>query len=141
MIVHDNSVGLFRISVAENEKACFPPGLYEKRILVLIEQYTTLRDGYLMLTDKEATKNAEYSEIRKQLNESYDALVKGYGILNSATNRQRILKMKLLDLLLASLERKEGDQFFKADILTSPYSKARDFSYRQSNRGFGEKPE
>ena len=72
-----------------------------------------------MLADKESSENIEYPELRKQLNESYDALVKGYGILNSTTNRQRILKDEAFGfIVLASLERKEGDQYFKADILT-----------------------
>ena len=50
----------FRISLLKNEKPVFLPGLYEKKDIGFYEQYTTLRDGYLMLTDKEATKNAEY---------------------------------------------------------------------------------
>ena len=72
-----------------------------------------------MLADKEATEKVEYPDIRKQLKESYDALVKGYGILNTSTNRQRILKDEAFGfLILASLERKDGEQYLKADILT-----------------------
>ena len=72
-----------------------------------------------MLADKEATEKVEYSDVRKQLNESYDALVKGYGILNTSTNRQRILKDEAFGfLILASLERKDAEQYLKADILT-----------------------
>ena len=64
-------------------------------------------------------ENIEHSGLRNQLNESYDALIKGYGILNSSINRQRILKDEAFGfLILASLERKEGEQFLKADILT-----------------------
>ena len=45
-------------------------------------------------------------------------MVKGYGILNSSTNKQRILKDETFGfIVLASLERKEDDQYFKADIL------------------------
>ncbi|HEY8661269.1 MAG TPA: DNA methylase, partial [Hanamia sp.] len=51
--------------------------------------------------------------------ESYNALVKGYGILNSPNNRQKILKDEAFGfIVLASLERKDGNQYFKADILT-----------------------
>ena len=130
LIVHDNRVGFISYIAAENEKPVFLSGLYEKKDIGFYEQYTTLRDGYLMLTDKEATENTEYPEIRKQLNESYDALVKGYGILNSATNRQRILKDEAFGfVVLASLERKEGDQFFKADILTQSLIQKQDIFY------------
>ena len=119
LIVHDNMVGFVSYIATENDKPVFLPGLYGNKDVGFYEQYTTLRDGYLMLADKEAAGNTEYPEIRKQLNESYDALVKGYGILNSATNRQRILKDEAFGfIVLASLERKEGDQFFKADILS-----------------------
>ena len=72
-----------------------------------------------MLADKESKENIEYPALRKQLNESYNALVKGYGILNSPNNRQKILKDEAFGfIVLASLERKDGDQYFKADILT-----------------------
>jgi N12 class adenine-specific DNA methylase len=46
-------------------------------------------------------------------------LIKGYGLLNSSVNRQRILKDEAFSLMmLSSLERKEGEQFVKADVLT-----------------------
>ncbi|MEI4573137.1 hypothetical protein, partial [Klebsiella pneumoniae] len=49
----------------------------------------------------------------------YEALIKGYGLLNSAANRQRILKDEAFGLtMLSSIERKEGEQFIKSDILT-----------------------
>lgn len=119
MIVHNNRVGFVSYIAGENDKPVFLPSLYEKKDTGFYEQYTSVRDEYLLLADKEANENIEYPELRKQLNESYDALVKGYGILNSSTNKQRILKDEAFGfIILASLERKEGDQYFKADILT-----------------------
>jgi N12 class adenine-specific DNA methylase len=119
LIVHDNRVGFVSYMAGENNKPAFLPSLYEKKDIGFYEQYSAVRDEYLLLADKESSENIEYPELRKQLNESYDALVKGYGILNSSINKQRILKDEAFGfIVLASLERKDGDQYFKADILT-----------------------
>ncbi len=118
LVVHNNKVGFVSYINSENDKPVFLPALYEKKDLGFYRQYTTLRDGYLLLADKETSENIEYPQLRKELNDSYDALVKGYGILNSTINRQRILKDETFGyILLASLERKDGEQYFKADIL------------------------
>ncbi len=119
LVIHDNRIGFVSYITSENEKPVFLPSLYEKKDIGFYQQYTTVRDEYLMLADKEASENIEYPELRKQLNESYDTLIEGYGILNSTTNRQRILKDEAFGfVVMASLERKEGEQYFKADILT-----------------------
>jgi len=119
LVVHNGRVGFVSYIAGENNKSVFLPSLYEKKDAGFYQQYTAVRDEYLMLADKEATEKIEYPEIRKQLNESYDALVKGYGILNTSINRQRILKDEAFGfLILASLERKDGEQYLKADILT-----------------------
>lgn len=121
LVVHNGRVGFVSYIAGENDKPVFLPSLYEKKDAGFYQQYTAVRDEYLMLADKEATEKVEYPDIRKQLNESYDALVKGYGILNTSTNRQRILKDEAFGfLILASLERKDGEQYLKADILTQP---------------------
>ncbi|MBN8718386.1 MAG: DEAD/DEAH box helicase family protein [Sediminibacterium magnilacihabitans] len=119
LIVRYNRVGFVSYISGQNDKPVFLPSLYERKDVGFYQQYTAVRDEYLLLTDKESNENIEYPQLRKQLNESYDALVKGYGILNSITNRQRILKDEAFGfMVLASLERKEGDQYIKADILT-----------------------
>ena len=119
LIVHDNRVGFVSYLSGENYKPVFLPSLYEKKDVGFYQQYTAVRDEYLLLADKESNENIEYPELRNKLNESYDALVKGYGILNSSINKQRILKDEAFGfIVLASLERKDGDQYFKADILS-----------------------
>ena len=119
LIVHNSRVGFVSYTVSESESPLFIPSLYDKKDLAFYQQYTAIRDTYLLLADKEETEKVEYPGLRNQLNESYDALVAGFGILNSTTNRQRILKDEAFGLIvLASLERKEGDQYFKSDILT-----------------------
>ncbi len=118
LIVHNNRVGFVSFIAGENGKPVFLPSLYERKDVGFYQQYTSVRDGYLLLADKESNEKIESPELRKQLNDSYDALVKGYGLLNSTTNKQRILKDEAFGfIVLASLERKDGDQYFKADIL------------------------
>jgi len=119
LLVHNGRVGFVSFITGENDKPVFLPSLYEKKDVGFYQQYTAVRDEYLLLADKEAKENIEYSDVRKQLNESYNALVKGYGILNTPINRQRIIKDGAFgSLMLGSLERKDGEHYLKADILT-----------------------
>ncbi len=119
LIIHDNRVGFLSFLSGENEKPLFLPSLYDKKDLAFYQQYTSVRDNYLLLSDKELNEKKEYPELRRELNDAYEALIKGYGLLNNNINRQRILKDEAFGLMmLSSLERKEGEQFVKADILT-----------------------
>ena len=119
LLVHNDRVGFVSYTSSQNENAIFLPAVNDKRDVGFYQQYISVRDKYLMLSDKEVNENIEYPELRKQLNESYDAMVKAFGILNSTANRQRINKDEAFGtIVLASLERKEDDQYFKADILT-----------------------
>src|SRR5665213_1455406 len=113
LIVHNGRVGFVYYTASENERPVFIQALHDKKDLDFYEQYTIVRDTYLQLADKES------EPLRQQLNESYTALVSGFGMLNTASNRNRIIKDEAFGfIVLASLERKEGDQYFKADILT-----------------------
>ncbi len=119
LVIHNGRVGFVSFLAGSDNVPVFIPSIYDKKDVGFYQQYTSVRDGYLELVAKETKDNNEYPELRNQLNESYEALVKGYGILNSPTNRQRILKDEAFGfVVLASLERKEGDQYCKADILT-----------------------
>lgn len=122
LIIHDNSVGFISYSTSEKQQPVFIPGLNDKKDLEFYRQYTLLRDMYLKLTGNEATGKTEFPELRNNLNENYQKFIAEYGILNSAINRQRILKDEAFgSVILASLERKEGEQYVKADILTQSF--------------------
>jgi N12 class adenine-specific DNA methylase len=119
LIVHNNRVGFVSYIASDDGKPVFMPSLHDKKDLGFYQQYTTVRDMYFELFEKETTGQTEYNDLRKELNEAYESLTKGYGLLNSPANRQRILKDEAFGLtMLSSLERKEGEQFVKADILT-----------------------
>lgn len=118
LIVQDERVGFVSFMAGENNGAVFLPSLHDKKDLAFYTQYTNVRDMYLSLTEKE-TAGTPDGELRKNVNEAYEALIKGYGLLNTPANRQRILKDEAFGLMmLSSLERQEGEQFVKADILT-----------------------
>ncbi|MFZ5977643.1 MAG: DNA methylase [Hydrotalea sp. AMD] len=119
LIVHNNRVGFVSYLAFDDNEPVFMPSLQDKKDLGFYQQYTNIRDMYLSLTEKENTGIAADENLRKDLNEGYEALIKGYGLLNAAANRQRILKDEAFGLtMLSSIERKEGEQFIKSDILT-----------------------
>ena len=119
LIIHNDKVGFVSYSASENDKPVFLPSLNDKKDIEFYQQYALLRDAYLRLTDSENTYNQKYAHHREVLNNAYNNLVSKYGILNSPANRQRILKDDAFgEIMLASLERKDGEQFIKADILT-----------------------
>lgn len=118
LVVHNDRVGFVSYLPTENGRPVFLPSLQEKKDLAFYKQYTVIRDGYLSLTDKEATGQGNVSDLRKSLNEAYENLIRGYGVLNDSINRQRILKDEAFgQMILASLERKEGEQYVKSDVL------------------------
>ena len=119
LIVHNNRVGFVSFLTSDDGKPVFMPSLHDKKDLGFYQQYAAVRDMYFDLFEKETTGQTEHNNLRKELNEAYESLTKGYGLLNSTINRQRILKDEAFGLtMLSSLERKEGEQFVKADILT-----------------------
>jgi N12 class adenine-specific DNA methylase len=119
LTVHNNRVGFISYMASDDDSPVFMPSLHDKKDLGFYQQYTAIRDMYLALSEKENTGTAADENVRKDLNEAYEALIKGFGLLNSPSNRQRILKDESFGLtILSSLERKEGEQFVKADILT-----------------------
>ncbi len=63
------------------------------------------------------------------MNVNYDQFNKNYGVLNSRSNRHKILKDEVFGfMILASLERSDGNQFLKADIFNkSNFEKAKLF--------------
>jgi N12 class adenine-specific DNA methylase len=119
LTVHNNRVGFVSYMASDDDKPVFMPSLHDKKDLGFYQQYTAIRDMYLALSELEHTGTAADENVRKDLNEAYEALIRGFGLLNSPANRQRILKDEAFGLtMLSSLERKDGDQFVKADILT-----------------------
>jgi N12 class adenine-specific DNA methylase len=119
LIIHKDRVGFVSYTASQNEKPVFLPSLNDKKDLSFYQQYILIRDAYFNLTALENTDRVENSHAREILNDQYTRFISHYGILNASANRSRILKDEAFGaVILASLERKEGDQFVKADLLT-----------------------
>jgi N12 class adenine-specific DNA methylase len=128
LIVHQDRIGFVSFDTAERSKADFVEGLYDKKDIGFYKQYTLIRDSYLGFT-KDEIENKGSEESSQKLNEHYDQFIKNYGVLNSRNNRHKILKDEAFGfMILSSLERKEGDQFLKADIFNaSTFGKSKPF--------------
>lgn len=122
LLVNQGSVGLLSFVAGDGNNPAFLPAPNQNKDVPFYNQYSTVRDTYLLLFDKESTEGVEYPLLRSELNASYQALVNGYGLMNSPHNRQLIGKDEAFgSLVLSSLERKEGEGYVKADILTRSF--------------------
>lgn len=118
LVVHMGSVGTIGIPDPEYKQAVFQPlGLQGN--IHFYESYTALRDAYLELSGKEVSGETISDADRDKLNSTYEHFIAEYGLLNSPDNRRRILEDIAFGVItLSSLERRDGERFVKADILT-----------------------
>lgn len=118
LVVHMGNVGTVGNPDAEYKQAVFQPlGLQGN--INFYENYTALRDTYLELSTKEVAGETISEASREQLNNAYEDFVSLYGLLNSSDNRRLILEDTAFGIItLSSLERRDGEHFVKADILT-----------------------
>ncbi|MGN6214477.1 helicase-related protein [Parafilimonas sp.] len=118
LVVHMGDVGTIGNPDPEYKQAVFQPlGLQGN--IHFYEKYTALRDTYLELSAKEVTGEIISDDDRDKLNSTYEKFIAEYGLLNSPDNRRRILEDTAFGVItLSSLERRDGERFVKADILT-----------------------
>ena len=118
LVVHMGNVGTIGNPDPEFKQAIFQPlGLQNN--LNFYESYTALRDSYLELSTQEVAGETINETDREQLNNAYEHFVSQYGLLNTPDNRRRILEDTAFGIItLSSLERRDGERFVKADILT-----------------------
>ena len=89
--------------------------------------YCTLRDRYLELSMMELAGKAVPRDVRTDLNADYERFIADHGLLNSRENRRKITEDSAFGIMvLSSLERREGETYVKADILTSEIVKKHD---------------
>jgi N12 class adenine-specific DNA methylase len=102
----------------DHKQAFFQP-LLSQGNLKYYQSYTEMRDSYLDLFSREQSGEAVPEAGRRDVETQYEHFVSQYGMLNSSQNRRLILEDGAFGLtVLSSLERKEGERFIKADILT-----------------------
>lgn len=126
LVVRNGNVGTIGNLDPEYKQAVFQPlGLQGN--IHFYENYITLRDSYLELSAKEVSGEIISSEDRENLNNTYELFVTTYGPLNTPDNRRRILEDTAFGIItLSSIERKEGDRYVKADILTHSIHQAKE---------------
>lgn len=119
LVIHNGEVGSIGNPDAEFKQANFQPFLSGGRDKGFYGQYITIRDSYLELSEREASSNVEYAGLRKILQDSYEKFVNEYGLLNYPNNRKLITNDTAFGFtVLSSLERKEGERYLQADVLT-----------------------
>lgn len=118
LVIHQGKAGRITNLDWDYRQADFQP-LLDQGNRLFYEKYTTLRDKYLLLSAAElAGRPAENSD-RNALESEYESFTAKYGLLNAADNRKKILEDRAFGIaLISSLERREGERFVKADILT-----------------------
>lgn len=118
LVVHQNQVGTINSIDTDFKEAGFQP-LSHQRDKVFYQSYIQLRDSYLELSEKELSGKVIDEKERQFLNDRYDRFIAEHGHLNKPANRKRISHDTAFGFtVLSSLERKEGELFVKADILT-----------------------
>lgn len=114
LMVQHGKVGLLSAMDEENRTGMFTE-LPRQEDIDFYRRYTEIRDCYLQLTMGES--GDETSE-RAKLNELYDRFVSVHGLFNQPHNSLRITEDGAYGFsMLASLERREGERFVKADVL------------------------
>jgi hypothetical protein len=119
LVIHKGEAGTISKLDSEFKQATFHPFLSGKREKGFYEQYITIRDSYIELAEREFAGNVEYAGLRETLKDGYEKFINQYGSLNYPNNRKLITNDSAFGFtILSSLERKEGELYVQADILT-----------------------
>ncbi|PWS32230.1 N-6 DNA methylase [Pedobacter paludis] len=116
LVFHNGAVGhLEQVDHAQGN-AIFH-GWKDQQDVEFYERYIGLRDTYIGFAALDLQKRNRME--REQLNSLYDSFVVDFKQLNSNANAKRIGRDEVHgNLILSSLERREGNGFTKSDVLT-----------------------
>jgi N12 class adenine-specific DNA methylase len=123
LVMHKGMPGAIHNLDKEHDQAEFRTFTFSGKPQSFFEQYVNLRDTYFILVDKENASAVEHKPLREELNHAYQQFQLQHGLLNQPINRKHILDDTLGFITLSSLERKEGEQYVKADIFFQPLFK------------------
>lgn len=107
----------------DNGQSIFQPFSLNIRTSGFYHDYIHIRDSYFELATKEQELGVEQKELRTALNLAYDRFLIHHGTLNQPSNKKVLLNDSLGFVTLCSLERKEGEQYFRSDLFTNPLFK------------------
>lgn len=118
LVIHNGKIGSIRNIDADFKQAIFEAFTFTQNHKNFYERYLSLRDSYLELVEKESSGQVEFPELRDRLKDSYEQFTADYGQLNRPDNRKLITNDAAFGfVVLSSLERKENENFVRADIL------------------------
>lgn len=123
LVIHKGTAGTIHDLDKEHDQAEFRTFTFSGKPQSFFEQYISVRDTYFILVDKENASAVEHKPLREELNHAYQRFHVQHGLLNQNVNRKHILDDALGFITLSSLERKEGEQYVKADIFFQPLFK------------------
>ncbi|HWB27703.1 MAG TPA: helicase-related protein [Chitinophagaceae bacterium] len=127
LVVHNWLAGIIEEPEKDFNKARFVPFEKGQKNIPFYQSYIALRDNYLQLYKREEETQLEHAGLREKLNEAYADFIHDFGLLNKPENRKLILNDGAFGfMMLSSLERKEGEQFIPADILSKPVFKTQE---------------
>lgn len=87
--------------------------------IAFYEKYIRLRDAYYTGVERIDGESGLLEQQRNELQAYYEAFTQVYGTLNDRSNRSLIMNDKPHGLtILSSLERRDGERFVPADVLT-----------------------
>ncbi|TWR26821.1 DNA methylase [Mucilaginibacter achroorhodeus] len=120
LVILDEKIGTLSRIDEPRSQALFTP-LADQKDAAFYRHYITLRDRYLALFDAETVTKTAHPSLREDLNTAYRKFTEKYGQLNRPNNRRLILADEQYGFkTLASIERKEDEQYLPADILVQP---------------------
>jgi N12 class adenine-specific DNA methylase len=118
LVIHEGKVG--SLGLIENGQADFKP-FDDQKDISFFRQYIPLRDSYLELYGMEAQTLQVQPDLRVLMNRYYESFRAKNGDLNRQQNRNRLLQDPAFGFtVLSSLERRENDEWTKADIFYGP---------------------
>jgi N12 class adenine-specific DNA methylase len=117
LVLHQGLIGYLEQVDHSSDNAVFQPWKDQKDV-EFYTAYINLRDHYITFSDKVSNQEENESE-REQINTLYDSFVLDHQQLNSRTNL-RLLRKDIVhgNMLVSSMERRDGNGYVKSDILT-----------------------
>ena len=120
LVIKGDQAGIIGEIDERKQMATFKPLSIPVNDIDFYKQYITLRDTYFELFEAEKTGGIT-KDLRRKLNQEYDAFTGRYGQLNQRSNKLKIYNDSAHgNIILYSLERREGDSFEKSDIFKKP---------------------
>jgi len=124
LALHHGKVGRITHIDEDFKNARFEPLSQLGNRAEFYSSYIAMRNTYLELTSPGIYDDKTTAALRNTLHEKYSAFVGRYGLLNSISNKRQIAEDKAYgQTVLASLERRDGENFVMADVLRQSLAK------------------